>query len=208
MGLAKQTRCFRKYERRGDVEQRWMSVSDSLLLCAALLVVGCGPACPSQPTGCYAGGEVSVTLPNDPALSAYSVSASADDQELGHCVLVAPNLEGEATWVGAECSGMRVEPVYESKCDSDCTPPPNVQCSSGCSVQVTHYRLVVAFGGQPKALTLTLQDSQQEHAPYEVVPQYETMYPDGPACGNGCPHAETTLALQDLISDPATNSGS
>ncbi len=137
-------------------------------------------------------------LPLDPELGAYRLKVAGTDSDRS-CLLIAPDLPGAKSWVGAECVGMYVEPVIESECDTGCTPGPTIDCGSECKTQITGYRAVVTYAGQLDTLTLTLEDSAGGYTPLEVRPEYQATYPDGKSCGGGCQRATTGVSLDELM---------
>ncbi|MEZ4375870.1 MAG: hypothetical protein R3B07_33995 [Polyangiaceae bacterium] len=173
-----------------------------LLVGAAALTLtpACQPECPSQPTPCAVGGELRVELPLDPEFGAYRLTVEGTDS-VRSCLLIAPDLPGEKSWVSAECVGMYVTPVIESSCDSGCTPGPTIDCGSECTTEVTGYSAVIDYAGQLDTLTLTLEDSGGSYAPLEVTPEYQTEYPDGKSCGGSCQRATTSVSLDELLQE-------
>lgn len=170
--------------------------------CAAALTLtpACQPECPSQPTPCAVGGELHIELPLAPELGAYRLTVEGTDSTRS-CLLIAPDLPGEKSWVGAECVGMHVEPIIESTCDTGCTPGPTINCGSECTTEVMGYRAVVTYGGQLDKLTLTLEDASGSYTPLEVTPEYQTQYPDGKSCGSSCQRATTSVGIDELRSE-------
>lgn len=167
---------------------------------ALTLAAACQPECPSQPTPCAVGGELRVELPPDPEFGAYRLTVEGTDSTRS-CLLIAPDLPGEKSWVSAECNGMYVTPVIESNCDSGCTPGPTIKCGGECTTEVTGYRAVINYAGQLDTLTLTLEDSRGGYTPLQVTPEYQGVYPDGKNCGGGCQQATTDVSLDELLQE-------
>lgn len=166
---------------------------------AVVQCTGCGPSCPSQPTGCYPTTTLLSPIPDGPP-AVYEVALrfrSGETEESDRCLAILPPPSDWTANVPASCERNSASAYVVRDVDIDCAV--TYPAGASCSARANGFVLTIVRGGRVDDATIQLTQGGSSFSPITIQPAYQTVYPDGPSCPGSCDTSTTVIAFDSLV---------